>query len=151
MSAVIPNSANVNSVAFSRHTENVEVPVIQTRPPNGRDLAFPIGKRWVDTLHNEVYSLQSVSYSNLVPTANWGILSGAPIAIVNAGLSPPLNGANTEVTASNATVISLVYVAPNILNGSIAPISVNDVNVGNFNIFSDNASNTSTIYYIVVN
>lgn len=63
--------ANLYTLGFGTRPENVEVPVVSTRPPAATDHRYPIGKKWIDTLNNGSYTLTSVSTTAGVISANW--------------------------------------------------------------------------------
>ena len=67
--------AVLNTQAFGNRAEGVEVPVLQTRAPTAQDtggaISYPIGKRWIDQVGNNPYTLCSLSSSNGVITATW--------------------------------------------------------------------------------
>lgn len=63
--------AVINTQAFGNRAEGVEVPVLQTRAPTAQDISYPIGKRWIDQVGNNPYTLCSLSSFNGVVTATW--------------------------------------------------------------------------------
>lgn len=62
---------NLYPVAFGTRPENVEVPHLDVRAPAVTDILYPVGKVWVDTVNNAVYTLTSLSTSSNITTANW--------------------------------------------------------------------------------
>ena len=48
----IQPGAMLYTQSFGSRPEGVEVPVIQTRPPVGTDVKYPVGKRWIDSVAN---------------------------------------------------------------------------------------------------
>lgn len=150
MSAVVPSSSRVYSQSRSGYEENVEIPVIQTRAPTNQDVKYPIGKRWINTVSNNVYTLMSFSYSNLTKTANWGLLTPGGINITAAGTTPALSGSVLVITNATVGTSSIILICRKAASGSIGPYTVT-TSAGSFSINPVNAGDTSTLYYAVVN
>lgn len=150
MATSIQNGANLYAQSVGSYSEKVEIPHIDTRNPLPNDIKYPIGKRWVNTRQNNVFSLISFSFSGLVKTANWFSLTIDLFPIVSAGLSPDLNGASTVITASGTVPGAFVLLGQNNITGEIGPVGVPTVGTNTFTIFSVNANNTSNYYYISV-
>jgi len=67
----IQPGAVLYTAGFGSRPEGVEVPVLQTRAPTAQDVNYPIGKRWIDQVGNNPYTLCSLSSFNGVVTATW--------------------------------------------------------------------------------
>lgn len=68
------NQAALYTMGFGIRPENVEVPHIDTRVPATTDVAYPVGKRWINQSTNTEYALTSLSTSNGVVSATWTLL-----------------------------------------------------------------------------
>ena len=92
--------AVVNTQSFGNRPENVEVPHIDNRAPTSSDNNYPIGKRWVDTVAGNEYSLTSIVIISDVNSANWAFLGSS---------SGDLNSLTTDdatvVTPTGGTII----------------------------------------------
>lgn len=88
--------ANLNTVSFGNRPENVEVPHIEGRGPSAQDTAngtYPIGKRWIDTIAGNEYSLTSYTVTAGVTTANWAFLGSS-------------SGDLNSLTTDDATIVT---------------------------------------------
>ena len=88
----IQPGAVLNTVAFGNRPEGVEVPKIARRIPTSSDWNYPLGKRWVDQVSGNEYTLASVTGSAGVNTATWTLLGSG--------------GTLNTLTAGDATVVS---------------------------------------------
>lgn len=77
----IQPGAAVYTQGFGSRPENVEVPTFQPRAPSPKDMQWPLGKRWIDTLDNAEYVLTSFSSSLGAVSANWALLGVAAGAL----------------------------------------------------------------------
>lgn len=68
------NEAALYTMGFGIRPENVEIPHIDTRAPSTTDVAYPVGKRWINNSSNTEYALTSLSTSNGVISATWTLL-----------------------------------------------------------------------------
>lgn len=117
--------AVLNTVAFGNRPEQVETPHYDTRAPATTDTGqgfFPIGKFWVDTVGQNIYSLTNISTANNVVSATWvllGSLSGGINTITGdtGGAESPsagnfnLKGTSNQIAvtgSSNTETFSLV-------------------------------------------
>jgi hypothetical protein len=92
--------ANLYTQGFGNRPENVEVPHLETRGPNTSDyLFYPIGKRWIDTLAGNEYSLTSIPIINGIPSANWAFLGSS-----SGDLNSLTTQDSTVVTPSEGTI-----------------------------------------------
>lgn len=64
----------VNTQGFGNRAETVEVPHIDVRAPGVRDILYPLGKRWLNSVAGNEYVLGNFSTSNGVTSANWAFL-----------------------------------------------------------------------------
>lgn len=92
--------AMVYTQAFGSRPENVEVPHIDVRAPSAQDKNYPVGKRWIDTVAGNEYSLTSFTSFNGVSTANWAFL-GSSAGDLNSLTTDDL----TVVTPTAGTII----------------------------------------------
>lgn len=101
------------------HYENVEVPVLQARPPFPTDVIYPIGKRWIDTLDLTVYTLVGLTSAGGQLTAIWDsdsyniplVVSGTSQLMVVNGVYIPNNAALVTFTLpQTASVGQIVQV-----------------------------------------
>lgn len=77
MSSNIQPGAMLYTQGFGSRPENVEVPVIMSRNPASTDVAYPVGKRWVNTVAGSEYTLTSLSSVGGTLSATWALLGGA--------------------------------------------------------------------------
>lgn len=118
---------------FGSRPENVEVPHIDVRAPTAQDTNagfFPIGKRWIDKVAGNEYSLTSFSVSNGITTANWAFL-GSSSGDLNTlsgdtGTATPSSGnikisgtANEITTAASGSTVTLTIPSAFTAPGSI--------------------------------
>lgn len=66
--------AMVYTQSFASRPENVEVPHIDVRAPATTDVLYPLGKRWLNKVNGNEYTLGYFTTSNGVMTANWTLL-----------------------------------------------------------------------------
>lgn len=98
--------ANLNTVGFGNRPENVEVPHIDVRAPTVRDIQYPQGKRWIDQVAGNVYTLTNFTVSAGVSQANWAFLgssSGDLNSLTTDDLTVVTPTAGTIIFAGNAT------------------------------------------------
>lgn len=69
--------ANLYTQGYGSRPENVEIPVIKGHAPASTDVNYPLGKRWIDSVSDNEYTLTSFSTSEGVISANWAVLSAA--------------------------------------------------------------------------
>lgn len=71
-----PTSSNLYSQGGGTKPESVEVPFVTNRSPFASDNLYPLGKKWVNHLENQTYTL--TSFTNLQGNllANWTIEGG---------------------------------------------------------------------------
>lgn len=152
MAAVVPNSSMVYSQGVAGYSENIEIPVIQTRAPTAQDTKYPVGKRWINTLQNTVYTLSSFSYSNLVITANWYLLNVPTFVAEEAATVSLDTSGTTTVLNGNAIPSRPIYIARKAIAGTASPNSVPGATVlnGSF-VVKSTAGDTSTLYYLILN
>src|SRR5258708_5337814 len=113
--------AVINTVSFGLRAENVEVPFLATTPPNSSAVNFPLGKRWVDTVGQNTYTLVGLSSVGGVLTATWdaGGIEHAQLA----GTVTPVPEANFgSVSLSTLTQLQ----AGSAPSGAVVPLA-NDV------------------------
>lgn len=145
------SGAMLYTQAFGSRPQNLEVPHIDVRNPTVDDIIFPVGKRWINTAGNTVFSLTSFSYQNLQKIANWTSLAGFQIA--GAGSGTLVNSVSV-VTNSAITPTSLIFFQYTNFNGTTGFGYVNPSTViqGQFTLQSfDSSSDDASFYYIVVN
>jgi hypothetical protein len=63
--------ANLYTQGFGSRPENVEVPHYDVRPPNSTDVNYPLGKRWLDTVGQDIWELVALSSAGGVLSATW--------------------------------------------------------------------------------
>lgn len=88
----IPQAAALYTQGFGTRPENVEIPHYDVRDPTSQDVNYPIGKRWVNTVANDEWTLTSLTTSNGLQTANWEVSAGGSLLI-------------STVTTSDSTVV----------------------------------------------
>lgn len=153
MSATVTRSSNFNVVAYGSKSENVEIPIVMNRDPLIHDINFPIGKRWINTLQNNVFSLLSFEFHGLLKTANWSNLVNPTFVASAGGASVALQGSPLTVMNSACTTLSFILIARNFINGSIGPYAVptSGIHNGSFIINPSNGGDTSNLYYVIIN
>lgn len=89
----ISTGASLYTVAFGSRPEQVEIPVVAKVSPSATNVAYPIGKRWVNTVANTEYCLTSMSATAGQLTATWSLLGSS-------------SGALDTLTTQDSTVVS---------------------------------------------
>src|SRR6188768_1490309 len=95
--------AMVYTQAFGSRPENVEVPHLDVRAPTTADSNYPVGKRWIDSVGNNEYTLTSFSTSLGITTANWATL-GSASGTFNALTATTTVTAGTGITATTGNI-----------------------------------------------
>jgi len=150
MSATTPTSANINALAFGSYSENVEIPFLANRSPTDHDINYPIGKRWIDTVLNQVFSLTSFSYTGLIKTANWAFMT-IPSFVISSANKFNLTGTSTlTVSDAHTQTTSQVIQARAASFGDLGVYSVPTVSNGSF-VVTEEGSDTSQLNYIIIN
>ena len=145
------SGAMLYTQGYGSRPENVEVPHIDSRNPTVEDINYPIGKRWVNTALNTVFSLTSFSYANLQQNAIWTSLSGLQISAVGTGT---LVNSTAVVMNSAVASTSLIFIVYGVESGQVGFVEVLPSNVlqGQFTVTSTQSStDDSDFYYFVVN
>ena len=124
----IQPGAMLNTVAFGNRPENVEVPFISQRSPTTTDTKFPIGKRWINTVTGNEYSLGSVTSFNGTTTANWTLL-GSTVGALNT-----LTTDDATVVTPSAGNINLAGTGSLATTGSGATATVGLTGLTNHNV-----------------
>jgi len=115
--AIFQPGAVVNTQGFGNRAENIEVPVIQSRPPASTDSEYPIGKNWLDTAGSGSYFLSNLTITSGVPVATWTSAAGSLIAsitgtanriTVTAGVNPVIDIAATYVGQTSITTLGTI-------------------------------------------
>lgn len=130
--------ANVYTQGFGSRPENVEVPHNDIRSPTTNDTHFPIGKRWINSITGDEYTLFSISTTGGVQSATWGLLGGT-------------SGALNTLTTDDLTVVTPVAGNINLAGtgslattGSGATATVGLVNLTNHNVLVGAGTATMT-------
>lgn len=71
-----PGSMNYTQ-GFGASPDSVAFPHIDVRAPGAADNSYPIGKRWIDNVAGNAYTLVSYSPSNGILSASWTLLGAA--------------------------------------------------------------------------
>jgi len=145
------SGAMLYTQAYGSRPENVEVPHLDSRNPTVEDINYPVGKRWVNTALNTVFSLTSFSYANLQQNAIWTSLSGFQISSVGTGA---LVNSTAVVVDSAVVSTSLIFIVYGVESGQVGFVEVLPSNVlqGQFTVTSTQSStDASDFYYFVVN
>jgi len=130
--------SNNYAVAVGTSTDNVAVPFYALVNPTSTNVGFPIGKRWVNTAGNTVYSLTSYTPSAGALVANWQADAGGSILVSTltgdsgGPISPVLGNINLLGTALEISTVG----SGNTITFSIPPT---------FSIGSTSGTNTATI------
>ena len=103
MSNQIQPGAQLYTAGFGTRAENVEVPHIDARAPTTSDIAFPIGKFWIDEVGLSSYQLVALVSFNGATTATWNVLGGAAAVYSVAGTANQI----TVTTAAGVATVSL--------------------------------------------
>ena len=103
----IQSPANLYTQGFGSRPETVEIPVVAQRDPGANDYQYPIGKRWINDVANNEWSLTSVTTFNGITTAVWtvsasGSLLLSTITTQDATVVVPTNG-NINLSGSGST------------------------------------------------
>jgi len=104
MANQIQPGAQLYTAGFGLRPENVEVPHYDVRAPTSADANFPLGKRWIDYIGQNEYSLVAFATSNAITSAVWSLLGG------NSALSSVAPTAN-QTTVSTAGGVATVGLA----------------------------------------
>ena len=119
----IQPGASLYTQGFGSRPEDVEIPHIDVRAPTTTDTMYPIGKRWIDRVHNAEYTLTSLTAFAGNLTANWEVSAGGNFIVStlsgDSGTASPtagnikLAGTANEITtaASGSTVTFSLPVA----------------------------------------
>jgi hypothetical protein len=136
--------------SFGSRPENVEVPHIDIRNPTSGDTSFPIGKRWVNSQSNTVFTLVAMTFQNLESSAIWASLTGSQIIAIG---QATLVAGTVTVSNSACTPQSLIFLTYENFNGSLGVVYVDPASVGSghFTITSTQSGDLSTFYYFIVN
>jgi hypothetical protein len=129
-------------------SENVAIPIVADINPGPFDVNYPVGKRWINTLKNNVFSLVSVennvaNWISLLPLyevsyAVYAIISGGTGTISNASIHP------------NSTI--LVYPKTTDLNPGVGNVNPATVLEGSFVLTLSDYTSTSQVYsYTIIN
>ena len=149
------NGAMLNTMGFGNRPENVEIPHIDVRAPSTQDFMYPVGKRWINNVANNEYSLTSLSSFNGATTATWTLL-GAGEGDLNTltgdsggAISPSAGninilGTGSEITTTGAgSTITLSLPATLVAPGSLEVTSGFTVDAGTTAITGTTNINTS--------
>lgn len=110
MSSSFQPGANLYTAAFGTRPENVEVPHIDSRAPASTDVLYPIGKKWVNTVSNNTYTLTSFTSALAVVSANWIVEGGSSTVLSVAGTANQITATNVSGAVTLSTPSS--FVAP---------------------------------------
>lgn len=130
--------SNNYAVAVGTSTNDVAIPFYALVNPSSSNVGFPIGKRWVNTAANTVYSLTSYTPSGGSLVANWQADAGGTAILSTltgdsgGAISPTAGNINILGTAAQISVIG---------SGSTLTISI----PATFSIGSASSTNTATI------
>lgn len=119
----IQPGANLYTQGFGSAPENVEVPHVDVRNPTTTDTNYPIGKRWIDRVNNETFTLTSLTSSGGVLSANWEGEGGGTVSVStltgDSGTATPASGniliaggTNITTAAAGSTVTVNLDAAP---------------------------------------
>lgn len=95
--------ANLYTQGFASRPENVEVPHIDVRAPAATDLLYPLGKRWVDRVNQNEYTLVAVISTAGINSAVWVLMGGSSSVVSVLGTANQI----TATTAAGVSTISL--------------------------------------------
>ncbi len=125
--------ANLYTQGFGSRPENVEVPVVAPISPTIANVAYPIGKRWINTVSNVEYVLTSLPMVSNVVTAVWTLngtntgplntLSDGSTVVTPTGGNIEILGTGSEITSTGTNgpgAITLSFPSAMIAPGSFA-------------------------------
>lgn len=138
--------ANLYTQGFGSRPESVEVPHIDVRAPNSRDVLYPIGKRWLYPAQNGSYVLTSQSSVGGQLSSTW------ESQVAGSGVSAAMSGTPGSVVVSNPSVTSssIIVYSRNVTGGTPGQVSITAQSAGSFTLTST-GNETSTFNYIVLN
>lgn len=146
----VPVGANLYTQGFGSRPEGVEIPFYSTGSPTSSNINFPLGKRWINTASNNIYTLTSFSSVGGVRTAVWSSAGAGAFIITGSGTAT--FGAGSTVTITDPTVLPSSKI---LLSGSSLSSTVGDWSsvpgTGSFVATSDQAGDTSTFFYAIIN
>ena len=120
--------ASLYTQGFGTRPENVEVPTLQPKAPVATDTNWPLGKRWIDTVGLNAYTLVGLSSIGGVLLATWG--SGQINSILGT-----VNQIAASTTAGVSTLsIPSTFTAP----GSVITTTSLTSNLGNITASNGN-------------
>ncbi len=93
--------ANIYTQGFGSRPENVEVPHLDVRAPNTTDYQYPIGKRWIDQVGLNDYTLVGITSIGGVLSGTWNLLG------TNTGALNTLTGGSGGAISPSAGNITL--------------------------------------------
>lgn len=112
--------ANLYTQGFGSRPENVEIPHVDTRSPNTRDINYPIGKWWLNK-GASLWYLISLSSGTTGTTANWVevLTSSFGTNTASGTTSATLNGRSGIVTITTPTIAAGGTATMTITNSSV--------------------------------
>ncbi len=134
--------------SFGTANENIAIPFVSDINPGYSDVNFPLGKRWINTLTNAVYSLSSIqnniatwlslNYIYEISYSAYAIISGGSGFISNVNIHP--------------NSIILVYAKTSDGNPGVGNVSISSVMEGSFILTVSDYTSSITIYsYTIIN
>ncbi len=141
----IQTGSNNYAVAVGTAPQNVQIPHFDVRAPATTDINYPVGKRWINSVANNEYSLTSISASQGALSATWTLL-GAGAGDLNTltggtggAISPSagnitLAGTTNEITTtgSGSTItfsVPSTFVAPGSITATSGAITATNGNL----------------------
>lgn len=129
-------------------SENVAIPIVTDVNPGIYDVNYTLGKRWINTLTNQVFSLAAVENN----TANW--ISLSPLFEVSYAIYAIISGGMGTISNEFIHPNSIILVYPKTVDndpgvGNVNPSSVIE---GSFVInVSDYTSSLQIYSYTIIN
>ena len=150
MSATTPPNAQVYASTYGSQSDSAGIPVISQRDPTSADINYLIGKRWVNTLDNLVFTLIKFEYTQLEKRALWSY--GTAFTVSSAALVGPLTASYLVIDPACKST-SVIIVTAKVLAGTVGPLTVPPLSQedGNFRIVPDNIGDISTVFYMIIN
>lgn len=143
--------AMVYTQGFGSSPIDVQTPVISKVNPGVGDVNYPVGKRWINTVENDSWTLTSLTSFNGNVTANWESAGGATTSIseisADTGTAIPvastitIAGTTGEITttASGSTVTLSIPATATLNHVTASTLSV----TGTSNLGTGAGSNTT--------
>lgn len=105
-----PQESQSYTVATGTNSNDLTVPVFSPVSPTSANINFPEGKRWINVLANQEYTLTSFSTSGGTKTATWTLLgsNSGPLNTLtgNSGGAISPSAGNINVIGSGTTTVA---------------------------------------------